>query len=622
MRDPAVAIIGGGPRGLTLLEQLGRAARTEPALARMRIDLVDPGIPGEGCHPSCQPADLLTNTLASQVSAFGAVDPDRPEGGSTGPSFTEWARAEGYRRRGTAYGRDPRGEPVGDLDYLPRALLGEYLAFAWRRIVAGLPPGMHVAAHRTRAVDVVPEPLEVRLESGVSIWADHVVIATGHGEARPDASDLEREAFVAEHRGRNPRLGYVPQVYPVERLAFVRPDATVAVQGLGLTAYDVIAALTTGRGGRYEEGGDGALSYRSSGKEPRIRLFSRLSLPSAARGVNQKGLTGAHEARFLTPGAIRALRERRAASGRGAALDFERHVMPLLVLEMAYAHRCAREGRLTDPARFVPTEAERDLVAGILDPRDLLGRPSLEAFRAGVLAFLREDLAEARRGNVTSPLKAATDAIRDIRAGLVEAIEDRGLTPESHRYVIERFVPTTNRITFGPPLRRNAELIALLEAGIVDWAGGPGAAVVLDPERPGFAVETRFPGGTSRVPADVLVKARVAPYRPEEDLSPLSGNLLRRGLVRPFRNGPYHPCGIDLDRDAHPIRADGRPWARAWVLGFPAEGPRFHTHALPRPGRRSTQVSDAVAVARGIAEAARDAREPPAEPRRALTLAR
>ena len=82
-------------------------------------------------------------------------------------------------------------------------------------------------------------------------------------------------------------------------------------------------------------------------------------------------------------------------------------------------------------------------------------------------------------------------------------------------------------------------------------------------------------------------------YSPLTDASTLTSHLLARGLIRPFRNGDYHPSGIDIDAAMHPIGADGTARPDIWVLGYPAEGPHFYTHALPRPHIPSRQTEDA-----------------------------
>lgn len=596
MAEISIAIIGAGPRALNIIECLAWRLTNEASLPDVRVHLIDPGQPCEGVHTTTQSSHLLTNTLASQVTMFSPANPLDPNTAVSGPSFTEWARSEGYRRFGAAYRRCATGgEEISDLDYLPRAMLGQYLRSAFEIILRRAPGRLRAVHHKELAVDASDDPCCVYLESGSRIKCDALILATGHCELQPAPDDLQRQSFVALNRSRNPRLGYFGNPYPTSRLNLISSAATVLVQGLGLTAYDVVTDLTSGRGGAFVDDQDG-LRYVRSGEEPRILLFSRQSLPYSARGINQKGVDGGHTARFLTKEAVDSLRARiRSGNGTGR-IDFRTEIVPLIRKEMAFAYRCAAERRPVDPDNFQATPVEEAIVDRILEPNELLNCHGLPEFRSKIIEYLRNDLKEAQRGNLGSPLKAATDSIRDLRAGLSAAIEFGGLLPDSHRYVVEHFVPLTNRITFGPPLRRNAELLALIKSGIVDWAGGPVARLHMDSNIGRFVVKTPFKFGTESTAGDVLVVARVFGHRPLEDKRPLSRNMVSRGIARPFYNGDYHPHGLDVEQRMRLVRADGSPNHRIWGIGFVTEGARFHTHALPRPRRRSTQLSDAAAL--------------------------
>lgn len=587
-----VGIIGAGPRALNIIERIVWCLRQDLSLPAVDIHLIDPGEPCAGVHRSDQSRHLLTNTLASQVTMFSPVDPGDPLSEPSGPSFTEWADSDGYRRFGSDYRRSAGGERIGDLDYLPRALLGEYLMFAFRHIMERAPERLHVTHHRELAVDASEYPCFVELASGKRITCDAIVIATGHCETRPSKLDRARTDFVLTGRKINPRLDYMPSVYPTSRLADIVPETRVAIQGLGLTAYDAIAKLTAGRGGRFEER-EGRVLYLPSGAEPKILLFSRQSLPYNARGVNQKGVDGGYQAKFLTVAAVDAIRARRVAELGDGRIDFEADILPLLRKDMAWAYRASSLGREPGIGGFAPSPEEESVIDRIFRPDHILASSSHAEFQARVIRHLEEDLDEAKRGNISSPTKAATDSIRDLRAGLAAAIEFGGLLPESHRYVCEHFIALTNRITFGPPLQRNAELIALHEAGILEWAGGRGAEAAFAPDGRCWEIRTQFPSGLHIAEADVLLIARVFGHRPEEDARGLSPQLVQRGIVRPFRNGDYHPHGLDVDRRMRVVGEDGTPSERIWAIGYVSEGPRFHTHALPRPRRASTQLSDA-----------------------------
>ena len=69
--------------------------------------------------------------------------------------------------------------------------------------------------------------------------------------------------------------------------------------------------------------------------------------------------------------------------------------------------------------------------------------------------------------------------------------------------------------------------------------------------------------------------------------------LLADGHVRLFRNGGFHPGGIEIDRHHNWISENGSVIENAWALGIPTEGIKFCTFVVPRPGVNSTALVDA-----------------------------
>lgn len=598
-----IAIVGMGPRGISVLEQLIKNIDEERLAGTVEILMIDPGPCGEGTHSSKQHEDLLINTVASQVSIFGI---DSLVNGAPGPSLTEWARQAGYRRFGNRYriSYSGDGDAIGDADYLPRRLLGEYLGWAFEQITRSLPNKIQIRHIRRRVIDlrVVDEgSFSLVLDEGSQLTANYVVLATGHGTRTPTETDLKYQSFACSAAAINPRVAYYKSPYPAENLGEISERACVAVQGMGLTAYDVISSLTSARGGMFR--GDGAqLEYLPSGNEPRILLVTRNCLPFAARGINQKGLTGSHQAAFFTLKAVEYLRLAAGLDRGDRLLNFEDEVLPLIKLEMAYAYRLAIQGGKVDPSWFVPTDEEREAIDRLLDPLAFEVFSSLEHFRGYFRSHVEEDLRHAYLGNLTSPIKAAADVLRDTREAIRAAVEFGGLTPSSHRAFVETFVATTNRISFGPPKQRNAELLALMDAGVLSVAGGPGNEIVLDRERGQFCIVSRLSKEPEREYADVLVSARLDLYSPLTDSSPLASNLLTGGVIRPYSNGDYHPGGLDITQDLKVIDAKGCPHEHLWAIGIPVEGPHFYTHALPRPSKASRFSRDAEQCAQQIAD--------------------
>lgn len=602
MKRTSITIIGMGPRGLSVFERLAALALHRQHL--LDLILIEPGECGPGVHAARQPQHLLINTLASQVTMFPAPGVVTHAPVCATPSLTEWARQQGYRRVGERYYRldGSGGQDIGAADYLPRGLLGEYLAWVYQQVAAALPAGVTVTHHRQRAVDLSLRPngsSVIELESGYIVASDFVFLTTGHGSNLPSDLDAWLAKFAQDHARYNSRLAFVRQAYPVEQLSRISADARVAIQGLGLCAHDVIAELTVGRGGEFVAGPEG-LRYVRSGREPRLTLCSRNCLPYAARGVNQKGLDGRHQARHFTVDAVAALR-RQALVARGCSqLDFDRDLLPLLKREIgaawraaAAADRAGAAGLAASSDAAAPSQDDDALLAELLFPLQDHQFAALADFRRYFRDFLQADLAEARRGNLASPAKAATDVLRDVRATLQAAIEHGGLTPASHRKFLNVYHPAINRAAFGPPLRRNEELLALLDAGVIELHSGPGSRIDIDETDSTYLLTTKFSSGTERQPIDVVIIARLDAFVPESDTSLLIRNMLRRGLIRPYYNGVFHPGGIDINRAGQPLDAHGAPLARVWALGYLTEGAHYYTHALPRPQLRSRQVWDA-----------------------------
>lgn len=600
MQRYSVVIIGMGPRGLSVLERLAALCR-HTGLA-LDITVIEPGPCGAGVHDPAQSQHLLINTLASQVTLFPLAGSVRYPSISPAPSLTEWARQQGYRRYddgAPSSSDDAAASVISDSDYLPRGWLGAYLCWGYAQLVAAMPSCVTLQHYSAHACDLTLQAdghWGVTLDDGSAVYASFVFLTTGHDLQQPDPEQEQLAGFVRQQGARNPRLALVRELYPATQLQQIAAGAQVAIQGLGLCAHDVLAELTLGRGGRYlaQSSRSGAgLRYLPSGAEPRLTLCSRLCLPAAARGQNQKGLAGRHAAQYFTAPALAALRARAQLREGSPQLDFERDVLPLLQREMAWVYRSTQAGHALDPQRFVLTAGDTVQIMRWLFPLQQRRFATLGQFRHYVHDWLQRDLAAARQGNLGNACKAALDVLRDCRATLQAALEYGGLTPASHRQFLQRYHPAINRMAYGPPLRRNQQLLALMEAGVVQWLAGPGCHIETDAASARFQLCTPLASGWVRQGVDVLVVARLAGFFPVQTTSLLIRNMLQRGLVRPYRNGDFHPGGLDIDAASQLLDRQGQPCPRLWALGFPVEGPHYYTHALPRPGLVSRMVQDA-----------------------------
>ncbi|GAA2097178.1 FAD/NAD(P)-binding protein [Streptomyces albiaxialis] len=629
-QERSVAVVGAGPRGLSVVERLAANAAGAHG-RRLTVHVIDPHLgTGGRVWRGTQRRELLMNTVASQVTMFTdrsvrCAGPIRP-----GPSLYEWARAVALT------GGGPSGGPAAELPdwvraeaarlgpdtYPSRAFYGHYLVWVLDHVRRGAPAGVAVRGHRRGAVrlaEAEDATQLVTLDDGTELRVDCVVLAQGHLDMLP-ACGTEETALDAH--ARRAGLGYLPPASPAEAdLAGVAPGEPVALRGLGLTFFDHLALLTSGRGGAFHRE-DGRLRYRPSGREPRLYAGSRRGVPYHARGENQKGPFGRHLPVILTPERIAALRDRRLA---GERIEFARHVWPLIDREVAGAYlyallterrqRAAAEAFLREYARLpVGAPVDEDTLSRFGIGRherwdwERLSRPYGDrAFRAPaeyrgwLLGYLRGDLAEARRGNVRGPLKAALDVLRDLRNEVRMVVDHAGITGESYRGELQSwYTPLNAFLSIGPPPGRIEELIALIEAGTVEVLG-PGMTV--DPVPGGFAVDSAaVPGSGRRV--TTLIEARLPEMDVRRTADPLVRDLLERGACRPYTiptgtDGHVQTGGLAVTpRPCRLVDAAGAPHPYRFAFGVPTESVHWATAAGIRPGVDSVILGDADAIAR------------------------
>ncbi|WP_171169693.1 FAD/NAD(P)-binding domain-containing protein [Streptomyces sp. I05A-00742] len=626
-----MCIVGAGPRGLSVLERLCANERAAPTHSAVTVHVVDPFAPGSGAvwRPG-QSRHLLMNTVASQITVY-TDDSVRIEGPvEPGPTLYEWARELLESPAGEAYDDAVLAEArdLGPDTYPTRAFYGCYLQDSFRRVVASAPRHVTVEVHRSRVVamadvlGVMHGPQGIRLEDGTRLnGLDAVVLAQGHVPARLTAHEEKTASLARIHH-----LTYITQANPADLdLSGIRPGQDVLVRGLGLNFFDLMALLTVGRGGCFEREG-GRLVYRPSGQEPRLHATSRRGVPYHARGENEKGAYGRYFPRLLTPEYVAELRGR--ADGEGTPLRFRTDLWPLITREVESVYygalltaRGMDAGRaaFTDRYLSAPGDDERAVLldeAGI-PPEDRwdwdrISRPLGDRvfadradFRQWLLGHLARDMEEARAGNLSGPLKAALDVLRDLRNEIRLAVDHGGLDGGSHRDELDGwYTPLNAFLSIGPPVSRIEELIALIEADVVTLTG-PGTEIRIDPAASCFTASSRVvPGPELR--SSVLIEARL----PEPDLrrtaDPLLRHLLRTEQATTYRiadrSGGVHETG-GLAVTGRPYRlldARGRAHPRRFAYGVPTESVHWVTAAGIRPGVDSVTLGDSDAIARSV----------------------
>jgi uncharacterized NAD(P)/FAD-binding protein YdhS len=588
----SVAIVGAGPRGTSVLERLSAYAATVPdrTLHVHVCDDAEAG-PGEIWDPE-QPRELLLNATARQLTLFtdetiGAArvrnGPDLYEwtqliaqraglgGGASVPAiaaelFAAWTA--------------PDYAPAADIlalcaatredTFLPRAVYGEYLRWYFAGVVRTAPENMRVSVHHARVVGLRPVAgpradadscaEESRAKAGEAGWE---VEFAGSPEVAgpPDSVGSQEAEGLQGSAGRTQRAAVAPSLHVNEvvlALGWVsndpgpaRPDdprivwlppghvlrhdleaisdrARVVVRGLGLTAMDIIARLTEGRGGVYTaasagSGGSagasgsedsaqagttqgdpsadrpvtlprGPLVYRASGREPTVLLASNSGNPYRCKPADYGPEAADHT---LLHAAIARAGARRAATG--APVDFAAELYPAVLADAAIAYYrarvrldgapvaataelCAAIAAGGDLGAVDPGAVDEELLAAAcpnpaerFDPVRLRPRvpnplPAGQDYTAWLRDFFAADAARAEAGPAVA-FNAAIGSVSAARGPLAAFTRGRVLTEESFRTAYQPFRTLGARLGGGPPPERYRQLAALIDAEVVAGLG-------------------------------------------------------------------------------------------------------------------------------------------------------
>jgi hypothetical protein len=322
----------------------------------------------------------------------------------------------------------------------------------------------------------------------------------------------------------------------------------------------------------------------------------------------------------LTPEAVEKLRRRRAD---GENVSFARDVWPAIATEVESVYYTALlpvSERSTFAARYVAAIApEREvLLAEHAIPADRrwdwehIARPyagrqftGRDDFRDWVLRYLRDDVEQARLGNVSGPLHAALDVLRDLRNEIRQIVDHGGIDGDSYRDELTGwYTPFNAFLSIGPPASRIEEMIALIEAGVLRMTG-PGTQILIDTERPAFVAQSRLVPGPP-VRATALIEARLSEMDLRNTADPLLRHMLDTEQCRPYRlprasGGFYETGGLAVtERPYRVIGQHGEPHPRRFAYGIPTESVHWVTAAGVRPGVDSVTLADSDAIAAAL----------------------
>ncbi|WKD56936.1 hypothetical protein CAPI_01810 [Corynebacterium capitovis DSM 44611] len=598
--DSTIAIVGMGPRGISVIERLAAYLR-ELGPRQIALHLIDDAQIGAGrVWDTSQTSTLCMNTLAGAVTLF--TEPGATVGAPVleGPTMYEWIQLIRGEREGISkpkaslFDAYPVAAPTAysaEIDAtLPesnpsRTLYGEYLRWVYRVALAQLPDTVTVVEHATRATGVRSQGDAdvISLADGTTVTADATVLATGW--VLPAGRRVGGPAWMAPDN-------------PVEQDVDTLPaGGDVLVRGLGMGFFDLMALVTIDRGGRFvsEPTSRSGLRYEASGREPRLLVTSGRGYPYLPKS----------EYHSLPPRpAMPRLRSVAREAVESGSARFGEVFWPAIVRD-SYAEY------YTTLARVRPESLNASLedILKAIDSADLCG--DFSAVPAALTAHLsgmssqpfdlnewinplagteslsideltgligtkmERDIAEAVAAR-NSPVKAGLWVISVARRPASYAAEN-GRCPSSDR-ALPAFMNFGQMVGSGPPLFRTQELLALVDAGLVTFLG-PLPALARSEE--GYTITSGSRSASAPTLADAFLPAPDI-RRPAD---PLFRSIIEAGRVRPFApDGAPTPAPETDPSTRRTVHPDGSLDTRLHIIGIPTGGQWSDTTISPMPG--------------------------------------
>ena len=464
-----IAVVGMGPRGLGALEAL--AARMQGTEQALSVDVFDP-FPASGAGPNFDPDEsplCLLNIPMRDISI-------RPPAFTHNGSFAEWL----------ADAPDPDTFPT-------RADLGRYLEDRYADL---RDLGTLKIARKSLSVEALKNADGGWLLHANNRWQGpyaEVLLTLGQPSVVPDDQLAEWQSHARQSSG------ILAQAYPardLERSAADWAGKTVAIRGLGLSAFDVLRVLTVAQGGRFEDGG-----YIASGREPaRILPFSLDGKPPFP-----KPETSALDDRFEpSEEETSEFSDAIARAAKGDAETAKRRITDALA---PAATRMLRQqgvsASMDDVVQWLKREWDEPGSQESGGPRETL-RFGIGMATGSILPTIGYTVGQIWRKWQD-----------EIRSGYNPA-----QTPPKTAKVLIDFDEGLKRYSYGPPARSSRELVALIEAGIVDL--GLSADPTIDLTAEGWTLD----GGDHSTQVSVMIDSVL----PSPDLSAITAPLVSQML--------------------------------------------------------------------------------------------
>lgn len=509
-----LAVVGAGPKGLYAVDSLFNELRNKGDNQNISLhwwtasSSIGPG-PNYCIH---QPEYWLINNCIGHVDAWMPSHTRR----SYELSMLQWL--DKFKMIEVT----PR-----PTDFASRALVGCYLQYVAYEILKNIPDQVELIIY-TQAVQKIYEQEEsiLTLASATEKCNAHsILMATGHCYSNQS---------IVKNRVQTTTLNNcINTIYPASQLDAIPDQVRVGIIGMGLSFVDAALHLTEGRGGKFDDSNQ----YRSSGKECILYPFSRSNLLMVPRGPVVE--EASYQLNYLTPKWQDKVR-RLSASRK---LDFVSDVLPLLSKEFEFAYYSTLLSQRDERKvyQYIAQLNQKDR----FNFHEFIFKGFDPAFTGDVhsLQYLEYMIAEAEKGELSSPLIAASAVWRLISPFISEIYAFGGFNGSSQQLLDQKYLGAFNRISYGPPIVNMQKIASLIQAGYIHLQFDSNVEVTYDSSTRKYLLSVQ----RQNMEIDYLVDARMAKPDLKKNNSTLYNYMWQQKLIEPLDNQGYHPGCMQLD---------------------------------------------------------------------------
>jgi len=431
-----ITIIGSGPSIIPILAEIRQ--RQLP----FNVTIISSDSLGFGCHKVTLEEYFQLNTISSEVnlSPFSYRE-------IGAPTLYEWAERKNKKWPQNMNSGGRESMRLSIFDHFPRAWLGEYSHDIATQLVNEINEFGSVTLIKGIAEDIYSDRVIYRTNGNIaSLTTNAVILATGHGISIDN---------------------------PANR---VPDNCKLSIKGMGLSAVDMLYAVTIGKGGHFT--GNGLdMEYIRSGREPVITMSSLSNKPFRYRPLTSKNEPD-HICYFIHSKNTQHIDDNSS---------WKKDIMPLVYLEISinnlYHHYWLTKDyrNMSVIMEYLSSDNYEALerlalennfyneIEGIIEP----SYPSKNNhYHQDIISFIYSDINEAKKGLYGSSLKFGIEVFRSLRENIRDLFNKIKKNQTEASYFYKTINPMINRNVICHQIERGYESIALSKAGVLKFATG------------------------------------------------------------------------------------------------------------------------------------------------------